>query len=142
MCSDRELIERPFRGTLLIPRRGRHGLGNRGSDGQACEMLQWRALIKSDKWPFLTKLAIATVSPNFFVVSMPWSVPLVPFLPVPSFLFRSFLVTKLVTSVSGRGECIVHGLPFGPTLTCGSDPLRGAGRFLGHPQQHGSFPLR
>jgi len=38
------------------------------------ECLASSSLIKSDKWPFLTKLAIATVSPISFAIPMSWSI--------------------------------------------------------------------
>ena len=60
-------------------------------------------LIKSDKRPFLTKLAIATVSPISLAIPRSCSVPFSLYIPVLSFPFRSCLVTKMVTAFQGVG---------------------------------------
>jgi len=66
--------------------------------GGPCRGRTYGPLIKSNKRPFLTKLAIAMVSPFINVCSMACAILYFLVQSVPSYSFTPILVTKMVTA--------------------------------------------
>ena len=88
--------------------------------GGPCRGRTYGPLIKSDKWPFLTKLATATVSPISLAIPRSWSLLFIPCYSFLSIPFRSCLVTsfqgfmtmsqsnKLIIKISASSKIFHH----------------------------------